>query len=169
MKNWYALHIASCSEAIVQRKLGECGVEAYYPSWIQRSRRKYRPDLIRPFFPGYVFGRFDLANMTPIYSTPQIFQVLGYAHQPVAVPDVEIEAVRLITNNSANASIAPCPFVAAGETVVVRRGPLQGLTGIVMYVKPGIARVVVSVMMLKQSISAEVAEADIEVLRKKAA
>jgi transcription antitermination factor NusG len=160
---WYALHVVSCAEALVSRRLQDASVESYYPARMVPSKRKYRRDVEQRFFPGYVFARFDLAGRGPVITIPQVIQILGPAHAPTPIPDSEIAAVRMMTH-SADASLAPCPYVAVGESVVIQRGSLQGLDGIVLRTK-GKTRVVVSIATLRQSMSAEVDAADC-ILRK---
>jgi transcription antitermination factor NusG len=82
----------------------------------------------------------------------------------VAIPEVEIAAVRLMVSAPAVQSVAAAPYVATGDRVIVRRGPLAGLEGFVVYVPKGKPRVVVSVTMLGRSVSAEVDEDMIELL-----
>jgi transcription antitermination factor NusG len=88
--------------------------------------------------------------------------ILGFGPRPVAIPDVEIEAVKLIVSFP---KPVPCAYVSAGDRVVVCRGPLRGLEGYVAYAK-GVARVIVSVQMLARSISAEVDADSLELLER---
>jgi transcription antitermination factor NusG len=165
---WYALHVASCTEAIVTRKLGESGVEAFYPFVLQKSKRLYRPDVEKKLMPGYVFAKFNLAERGLVFQTPQIIQILGCAGHAVAIPDSEIQTVRLLVDNFANASLTICPFMVAGEAVTITRGPFEGSSGYISYVR-GQARLVVSVQLLHQSISVEIDSADAELVLPKAA
>lgn len=55
----------------------------------------------------------------------------------------------------------PHPFLHSGEKVLIRRGPLEGMTGIVVRQKNG-ARVVLSLEAILKSISVEVGSQDLE-------
>ena len=151
MESWYALHVASCTEAIVHTKLMDAGVEAYYPSTTVEARQ-YRPEFQRPFFPGYVFGRFELSERTPVIRIPQVIRILGSGHEPTVIPDSEIDGIKIM---SASAIASPCPFLAHGVRVLIRSGRLAGVEGIVVRLKNK-TRVVVSINMMERSCSAEV-------------
>ena len=157
---WYALHVASSTEALVSRKLTEAGIEAYYPFTMVQPKRQRRAPFARPIWPGYVFARFVLANRTPVIQIPMVIQILGTAHQPAPIPAHEIEAIRQMAA-SASASLSACTY-AAGETVTITSGPLQDLTGIVIRVK-GTTRLVISIESIQQSMSCEVDAADCQV------
>jgi len=152
LQSWYALHVASCTEALVRTALADVDIEGYYPAASVKSARLYRPDIERPFFPGYVFGRFNIEERTPVIRIPQVIRILGSGIVPEVIPDSEIDAVRIMTT----AAIAcPCPFLASGVRVRVRYGSLAGCEGVVVR-RRGKTRVVVSIKMLERSISAEV-------------
>ena len=155
MEQWYALHCKPNSERIVAEKLGHERIEAFYPHSVQKSRDGYRSIELK-FFPGYAFARFDLLHSRPaVVEIPQVVSILGWGRHPVAIPDFEVDAVRLIVNTPQVKAAADCPFVTAGDRVRVTRGPLRDLEGFVVYTKGG-ARVIVSISMLARSISAEV-------------
>lgn len=147
--------MASNHERLVSDRLADAGIECYYPYVTVRSRDGRR-DVEKKFFPGYVFGRLNLAERSPIF-IPQVVRILGFGNEPTPIPEPEIEACRtMITAAPASTVVEPCPYLATGERVRIISGPLRGLVGFVVFAKPGTARVVVSVTMLQRSISAEV-------------
>ena len=93
---WYALHVASCSEALVSAKLEDVGIESYYPVSHVKSARNYRPEVEKVYFPGYVFARFEIADRVPVLSINQVIRILGCGHEHTTIPDVEIAAIRCI-------------------------------------------------------------------------
>lgn len=139
---------------MVAAKLADCGIESYYPFVLAKSRRLYRPEIEKKFFPGYVFAKFDLEESAPVIRIAQVVRILGFADRPAPVPEVEIENVKIMVATPELCS--PCSFLAAGDAVLICRGPLRGIEGFVLYEKPGRARVVVSVAMLGRSLSTEV-------------
>src|SRR4051812_30749703 len=120
---WFAIHVASNCESQVCDRLDQAGIESFYP-YVTEKSRDGRRSINRKFFPGYVFAKFELADRTPVIAIPQVIRILGWVRQPVPVPDSEIAAIRKMTE-SAPASLSHCPYVAGGETVVIRCGPLQ--------------------------------------------
>lgn len=161
--NWYALHVHPNSERLVAMQLLGGSIEAFYPHTVAKSKDKKR-DVDVKFMPGYVFGHFDILEKTPVIAIPQVVSILGWGRHAAPVPDEEIAAVKLIVSFPALAPL-PCAYVSAGDRVLVRRGPLAGLEGYVMYSK-SIARVIVSVAMLARSISAEVDADSLELLER---
>lgn len=162
--NWYALHVRSNHEHMVAQKLEGVGIEAFYPHILAPSRDKRR-EIEKKFMPGYVFGRFNLAEKTPVVAIDQVVSILGSGRHAIAIPDYEIEAVRLIATAK---QAMPSDYIHAGDRVLVTRGPLQGLVGFVTRHKDSL-RIVVSVEMLARSISAEVDADSLEVLTAAAA
>jgi transcription antitermination factor NusG len=79
--------------------------------------------------------------------------LVGFGKTPEAIPDAEIERVRRMVESGL--LVSPFPFVEVGQTVLIERGPLEGLEGILVEVK-GRCRLVVSINLLHRSVSAEV-------------
>jgi transcription antitermination factor NusG len=79
--------------------------------------------------------------------------VVGFGKLPELIPDAEIERVRRMVDSGL--LVTPYPYVAIGQAVLIERGPLSGVEGILMEVK-GKARLVVSVNLLRRSVSAEI-------------
>ena len=72
---------------------------------------------------------------------------------PEHVPDAEIERVRRMVESGL--VVTPHPYVQVGQAVLIERGPLSGVEGILVDVR-GKVRLVVSVNLLQRSVSAEV-------------
>ena len=160
--SWFALSVHPQTESVVSRKLAGAGIDAFYPHVHTRSKDKRR-DLETKFMPGYVFASFELADKTPVIAIVQVVGILGFGDHAVSIPEVEIAAVKLIVSFPKLAQ--PCAYVATGDRVRVRSGPLRGLEGYVCYLK-SITRIIVSVPMLARSISAEVDAQSLEVLER---
>jgi transcription antitermination factor NusG len=157
--NWYALHVRSNFEHLVADKLQYAGIETFYPFQLEMSRDKRR-EIEKKFMPGYVFAHFDLEDKTPVVAIPQVVSILGWGRHAVAIPDLEIEAVRKIV--SLPVDVKPCAYLAEGARVRVKWGPLAGLEGYVIRRKKTL--VVVSVTMLARSISAQVDPDSLEMI-----
>ena len=150
--SWYGLHVRSNEEHRVTARLASFGIEAFYP-FVTAKSHDGRRDVERKFMAGYVFSRFALANRTPVVSIAQVVGILGFNHLAVAIPDIEIDSVRKIVSFPKLAT--PCDFLAAGDKVRVRYGPLTGLEGSVLRWKKK-AWIVVSLTAAERSIKAEV-------------
>jgi transcription antitermination factor NusG len=151
---WYAVHVRSNFERIVCRNLEDKGYELFLPTY--RSQRRWS-DRVKhidvPLFPGYVFCRLDAQNRTPVLSVPGVVQIVGQGKTPVPVSEREIGAIKTILKS--DLPYLPWSSLAAGHRVVVERGPLMGVEGVLVEAR-GPHRLVVSIMMLQRSVAVEV-------------
>lgn len=151
---WYALRVRSNFESTVASMLEARGFEGFLPTYTARRRWSDRVKEIQmPLLPGYVFCRLDIHNRLPVLTIPGMVSIVGIGKQPVAVDEHEIEAVRSIVRSRLQAQ--PWPYLRAGQSVRIERGPLAGLEGILVEFKSGY-RLVVSVTLLQRSVAAEV-------------
>jgi transcription antitermination factor NusG len=151
---WFALRLRSNYERIALTHLRERGYEQFAPSYKIEKRWSDRTKQIDQFlFPGYVFCRFDPNDRLPILTVPGVVDVVGFGKMPEHIPDTEIQRVRRMVESGS--LVTPYPYVQLGQAVLIERGPLSGVEGILVEVK-GKARLVVSVNLLRRSVSAEV-------------
>ena len=124
------------------------------PSYKVEKRWSDRIKQIDQFlFPGYIFCRFDPNDRLPILTAPGVVDVVGFGKLPEHVPDAEIERVRRMVESGL--LVTPYPYVQVGQAVLIDRGPLSGVEGILVELK-GKLRLVVSINLLQRSVSAEV-------------
>lgn len=151
---WFALRTKSNFERLASQILRQKGYEEFLPTYRRRTRWSDRfKTMDCPLFPGYLFCRFDLHARLPILVTPGVISVVGLGKMPVAVPDKEIEAVRTLLRSGLPAR--PWPFVSVGQRLVIERGPLCGVEGILLEIRNHY-RFIVSVNLLQRSVAAEV-------------
>lgn len=151
---WFAIRVRSNHEQVAVEHLRARGFEEFAPSY--KSERKWsdRTKVInRPLFPGYVFSRLSPSNRLPVLSIPGVVGLVSFAGAPSAIPDDEIERVRKMVNSGL--PVAPFPFLSRGEPVIMERGPLMGLEGIVQETK-GVLRLIISINLLQRSVCVEV-------------
>lgn len=151
---WFALRVRSNSERIAVTHLRERGYEEFAPSYRVNRRWSDRTKQIDQFlFPGYIFCRFDPNLRLPILTAPGVVDVVGFGKIPESIPHAEIERVRTMVESGL--PVTPYPYVQVGQAVLIERGPLSGVEGILVEVK-GRVRLVVSINLLQRSVSAEV-------------
>lgn len=151
---WFALRLRSHYERTSQAHLRERGYESFAPSYRVEQRWSDRVKLIEKFlFPGYIFCRFEPNDRLPVLTVPGVVDVVGFGKSPQPIPDEEMERVRRMVESGL--PIAPHPYVEVGQKVLIERGPLAGVEGILIEVKAK-TRLVVSVNLLRRSVSAEV-------------
>lgn len=162
---WFALRVRSNQERLARVHLRERGFEEFAPSYKSERRWSDRKKEIEQFlFPGYVFCRFHPNRRLPILTAPGVVDVVGFGKVPAPIPEEEIERVRRMVQSGV--LVTPFPFVEVGQTVLIERGPLAGLEGILAEVK-GKCRLVVSINLLKRSVSAEVDRGAVRPVRPK--
>jgi transcriptional antiterminator RfaH len=153
-KPWFALRVRSNHERLTGLHLRERGYEEFSPCYKVEKRWSDRTKQIDQFlFPGYIFCRFDPNDRLPILTAPGVVDVVGFGKQPEPVPCAEIERVRQMVESGL--AVMPYPYVQVGQAVLIERGPLSGVEGILVEVK-GKVRLVVSINLLQRSVSAEV-------------
>lgn len=163
---WYALHTRSHFEARVAGELHSKGLHTYLPAIEEIHQWKDRKKKLQvPLFPGYVFVQFpDIPKIKlTVLQTAGVVRILGHGNVIEYVPDEQIIAVHGLL-----AAKLPCsvhPFLKQGDWVRMRRGVLQGLEGFLVRVKNR-SRLVISIPVLLQSVSAEVDARDAEPIRK---
>src|SRR5882724_3725227 len=155
---WYAAYTRANYEKRVSERLGISGVEHFLP--LYSSMRRWKDRRIRldmPLFPGYVFVHMALRDRLQVLQVPGVARLVGFDGTPAALPADEIETLR--ASLLRDVEVQPHSYLAVGQRVSLRSGPLAGLTGIVVRRKSG-ARFVVSVDLIQRSVSLEIDEAD---------
>jgi transcription antitermination factor NusG len=151
---WFALRLRSNYERTTVSHLRERGYEEFAPSYQVEKRWSDRTKQIEQFlFPGYIFCRFNPNDRLSILTAPGVVDVVGFGKLPERIPDAEIERVRRMVDSGL--PVTPYPYVQVGQAVLIERGPLTGVEGILVEVK-GRTRLVVSVELLRRSVSAEI-------------
>jgi transcription antitermination factor NusG len=154
---WYAVRVKSRFEFATSAALGERGYETFLPCY--RSRRDWSDrikELEMPLFPGYVFCRFDAADLFRVLNSTGVVTVVSAGAKPLQVDEHEVASIQKICRSGRGAQ--PWPFLQAGRRVRIESGPLAGMEGIVLEVK-STWRIVVSLTLLQRSISAEIERA----------
>ena len=161
-EQWFAAYTFSCHEKRVAQHLSTHHIECFLPvhKQINRWKNGLRVLIERPLFPGYVFVKIDVKEKVRVLDLPGVHSIVGTGRQPVALPYEEIEALR---RGMPLLNAEPHPFVKSGEIVLIRKGPLGGMTGIVDRQKNS-TRVILTLDLIMKSISVEVDGQDLEIV-----
>ncbi len=137
-------------------------IEFFLPVYRKISRWKngLRVPIDRPLFPGYVFVRIDRSERVRVLELPGVLSIVGAGREPVSLPTEEIEALR---NAADYLNVEPHPYLSVGNTARLCRGPLAGMTGIIVR-KKNRSRLIVSLELIMKSVSVEIDEHDLEPL-----
>ncbi len=162
-KEWYALYVQVNHEKEVVKRLEQKEVGCFLPlmeTWSKRRDRRKKIQL--PMFPGYVFVHVLLdsyAHLT-VVKTPGALSLLHNSQGPLSIPSYQVENLRTMIN--AIQPIEIHPYLRQGDWVHVVRGPLAGCIGILNRVDPHKGRLIVSVDIIKKSVSVELDLEDVE-------
>ena len=160
--SWYAVRTRSRHEQVVATQLAQKGYDTYLPVIPRWSRWKDRRKKIDwPLFPGYCFARFDPHDSLPILKCAGVVNIVAFDGRIAPVPAHEIDGIRRLLDSELR--FDPCPLIREGMTVEVVRGPLKGISGLLVR-KGTQARLVLSVELIGQAVSVEVHAADVEAL-----
>ena len=160
---WYAIYTRSRHEQKVYDRLSRKSIETFLPLMERWSRRKDRRKRISlPLFPGYLFVRVEMDSQThlELLKTNSVVRVLCNDDRPAPIPDKQIHAIQIMIKNGM--AVTPYPYLKEGMKVLVVNGPLTGMEGILLKTKPNKHRLVLSLDLLKESVSVEIDETDVE-------
>jgi transcription antitermination factor NusG len=161
---WYAAYTCANHEKQVEAELNARGVEHFLPLYSSvRQWKDRRVRLDMPLFPGYVFVRLALVERLRVLQIPRVVRLVGFGGIPAALPDAQMEILR--AGLAERLHVEPHPFLTAGRRVRIVCGPLAGLEGVLLR-KKGNFRFVLSVELIRCSLSVDVDAADIEPLGK---
>lgn len=162
LQNWFAAYTLSCHEKRVAQHLSLRRIDFFLPVHRKVSHWKngLRMLIERPLFPGYVFVKIDCKDRVRVLDLPGVHSIVGAGRHPIPLPYEEIESLR---RGIDFLNAEPHPTVKAGERVIIRNGPLEGMIGIVVRHKNGI-RVVLTLDLIMKSIAVEVDSQDLEVI-----
>jgi transcription antitermination factor NusG len=130
-REWYAAYTMSRHEKRIAAHCEHIGIEYLLPLYASRREWKNRTtvDLQMPLFPNYVFVHLSPEDHGPLLRLPGVLSTVGNAAGPAVIPDDEMDALRRIVNCK---EIEPHPYMTAGDHVRVKRGPLEGIVGVVL-------------------------------------
>lgn len=160
---WFAAYVNSRHEKSVARQLDERRIEQFLPLYESTHRwNNGRHQVQLPLFPGYVFVRLLSSDRLRVLEVPGVLYIVSSHGIPTPLPSQEIERLR----NAFHCGVVaqPFPYLTFGTCVEVRKGPLQGLVGILKY-RRGKYRVIISVDSIMQSFAVEVDVSDIAPIR----
>ena len=152
---WYAIKVAPNREGRVRTLLALKEFEVLLPVCRVPCRSdKAARSRVRPLFPGYVFcWMAENARYLPILQTPGVVGFVCFGASRATVEDAEIEAIREVAASGLPAE--PYDYLAVGQDVAIAKGPLAGLTGVLVSAA-GRDRFVVSVRLLRRSVAVEI-------------
>jgi transcriptional antiterminator RfaH len=159
-QHWYVISTKVRREQLARDQLRLRGVTSFLPRVLEPSRQSGNLT-VAPLFPGYLFIQIDLnAQYSDVVWTPGVHKFVGFGALPVSLDD---DVITFLQQRVGPEGVlrAPCGF-QSGDIVRVRRGPLQGLVGIIENPGSGRGRVRVLMELLRRQTSVELPELMLE-------
>lgn len=95
----------------------------------------------------------DSSDRLPVLSVPGVVGIVGFGDGPTPIPEKEVEDVKTLVDSGF--LLTPWPFLEVGQKVLVEKGPLAGVEGIVQATR-GRYRLVVSISLLQRAVATEI-------------
>ena len=164
-KAWYVLNSKPHKENQVHSQLRANAIEAYYPT-IKVKPVNPRASKIRPFFPGYLFARVDLAavGISKLQWMPGVRKFIQFGNNPASIPDQFIRELKVRIDTIEDAGGLVFAQLEKGDLVEIVNGPFKGYDAIFDMRLSGDARVRILVEMAGRVVSATV---DVGAIEKK--
>ena len=154
---WYVAYTLSRHEKSVADRLISQNVETYLPLYsLAHTWNRRRVEVELPLFPGYVFVKMIIADRVRVLAHPGVIRLVGFNGSAVALPDGEIERLRL---SLATWKAEPYPFLTAGKQVKIKSGLFAGFEGRIIRRK-GKMRLIVSLELIQSAILLEMDAAE---------
>ncbi len=148
---WYVLYTKPRHEKFVEKEFLKRGIDAFTPKISLRKKWSDRAKVVEePLFKGYCFAKFPLKKKRDIISQPGVMDIINFNHEYVPVEDSVINSLKLIVES--DLKIDPCPYIAKGDLVSIRKGPFKGLEGYVLEKRSKNTTLVVSIDAIAASI-----------------
>lgn len=150
-KEWYVLYTKGRHEKFVEEKLNDKRIEAYTPKIIFRRKWSDRTKLIEePLFKSYCFARFSIYEKIRVITQPGVVNVVHFKDQYIPVPEAVINSLKILADNKVK--LDPCPYIKEGQRVVIKKGPLKDVEGIVIEKRNKHTSLVISVDAIASSV-----------------
>jgi transcription antitermination factor NusG len=159
-KSWFAVYTAPRHEKFVQAQLTAKQIQSFLPLYtvVRRWKNGVRREIQHPLLPGYVFVCLGEGERLPVVQTSGVVYIVGNGTSPLPLDDHEMRALRV---GAQRASLMPRPFLSAGDTVCITRGPFRGVKGCVEQDGSDLT-FVVTIQLIQRSFAIRVDVSDLE-------
>jgi transcription termination/antitermination protein NusG len=130
-KYWYAVYTRSRHEKKVAGGLKDKNIEVFLPlrSVVNRWKDR-RKEIQLPLFSGYVFVRILPEQKLPVLQTSGVVTLVGNGSDPMPIPEEQIASIQKLVDSGIRYD--PYPYLKEGTRVLIKRGPLKGMEGVLI-------------------------------------
>lgn len=161
---WFAVYIKSRQEKKAAAELDRMEISCFLPLHKvlrQWSDRKKWVEV--PLFNSYLFVNITDKEYNAVLQVMGVVRFITFEGKAVSIPLPQIEAIKIYLEQESPDWIAPEIDMDAGASVEVTRGPMVGLTGILLNIK-GKHRVKVEIDCLGQSLIIDIPKSSLKIL-----
>ncbi len=130
MENWYVIQTKPKKEGEATSYLSNKGVEIFGPlieAFTTKNARMTKE--LKPLFPGYIFGKFDLEQNYPLVRWAKgVKCVLGFGGYPVSISEEVVQIIKERTDGQGIVRVKQ--NFNPNDVVRIKTGPLKDLLGI---------------------------------------
>jgi transcriptional antiterminator NusG len=150
---WFAAYTMSRHEKRIAEQCERLGIEHFLPLYVVHKTWKNRVtvDVHLPLFPNYIFARLLPGTHVALLRVPGVLSLVGNAAGFAPIPAADMDALRQFVRCKA---FLPHANVQNGDAVRIHRGPLSGLTGVVLRRNNGL-RFVVTLDVIGKSVAVD--------------
>jgi transcription antitermination factor NusG len=148
---WVALQIRPKMERTVATHLAYRGYEHFLPLR-RRDGAADQAGTETPVFPGYLFCRYSENAAGTIISTTGVTRIVSFGGTPAWIDDQEMAGLQQAI--ACRLALVPLASFVPGAPVVITKGPLQGVRGVVVGINDN-RYLVISITMLGRSVAVE--------------
>ncbi|WPU91630.1 UpxY family transcription antiterminator [Mucilaginibacter sabulilitoris] len=129
IKRWYPVYTNPRAEKKTVEVLTDKGILTYLPLHRQLKQWSDRKKWVEePFIKSYVFVNIAEHERTSVLMTKGVSRFLYFSGKPASMPDRQISELKLLMASSLELEITE-EDLQAGEKIIIKAGPLKGLTG----------------------------------------
>jgi len=128
--NWYVIQTKPKKEEEAVSYLSTRGVEIFSPLMEAFALRNGRMNKeLKPLFPGYIFGKFDLEQNYPLVRWGRgVKKVLGFGGYPTPISEEVVEIIKERTDTEGIVRVKQ--NFKANDVIRIKTGSLKDLLGI---------------------------------------
>ena len=162
---WYAVYTRPHNEKKVCSWLKENNIECYLP--LKSSLRQWsdrKKWIEEPLFRSYIFVRVSYIEYFNVLSIPGVVKYVSFGGQPQAIPDNQIEYIKIIVQQRDQEIEVNYKNIRKGLECEVLFGPLKGIRGEVVRIS-GQSRLVIRLASMGVSLQVNISRDEIKPIK----